>query len=81
MKLNDKIKELTENWTEWGNCYSEINKELENPKPNAFKLNELFNKKVHLSTKRATLMKELQTLLDKTGEDIRIKVDRVFNKE
>ncbi len=34
MKLNDKVKELTDNWTEWGNCYSEINKELEKQQPN-----------------------------------------------
>lgn len=81
MKLNDKVKELTDNWTEWGNCYSEINKELENPHPSAFKLKELFDKRVHLTTKRETLMKELQTLLGKTSEDIRIKVDRLFSKE
>lgn len=81
MKLNDKVKELTENWTEWGNCYSEINKELENPKPNPFKLKELFDKKNHLTTKRETLMKELQTLVNKTSEDIKIKVDRLCSRE
>lgn len=78
MKLNDKVKELTENWTEWGNCYSEINKELEKQKPNIAVLKELFDKRVHLTTKRETLMKELQTLLEKASEDIRIKVDKAF---
>ncbi len=78
MKLNDKVKELTDNWTEWGNCYSEINKELEKPKPNAFRLKELFDKSTHLTTKRETLITELQTLLNKASEDIRIKVGKAF---
>lgn len=79
MKLNDKVKELTDNWTEWGNCYSEINKELEKPKPNALRLKELIDKRAHLTNKRDTLMTELQTLLDKTSEDIRIKFDKAFS--
>lgn len=79
MKLNDKVKELTDNWTEWGNCYSEINKELEKPKPNAFRLKELFDKRTHLTTKRETLMTELQTLVIKTSEDLKIKVDKAFS--
>lgn len=79
MKLNDKVKELTDNWTEWGNCYSEINKELEKPTPNTFKLKELFDKRTHLTTKRETLMTELQTLVNKTSEDIKIKFDKAFS--
>ena len=79
MKLNNKVKELTDNWTEWGNCYSEINKELEKPNPNAFKLKELFDKRTHLTTKRETLMTELQTLVNKTSEDIKIKLNKAFS--
>ena len=78
MKLNDKVKELTDNWTEWGNCYSEINNELEKKQPNITVLEGLLDKRAHLTTKRDTLMKELRTLLEKASEDIRIKVDRAF---
>lgn len=79
MKLNDKVKELTDNWTEWGYCYSEINKELEKPKPNASRLKEFFEKKTHLTNKREVLMTELQTLVNKTSEDIKIKFDKAFS--
>lgn len=79
MKLNDKVKELTDNWTEWANCYSEINKEIEKPKPNAFRLKELIEKRNHLSTKRNVLMTELQTLVIKTSEDIHIKIEKAFS--
>lgn len=79
MKLNDKVKELTDNWTEWANCYSDINKEIEKPKPNALRLKELIEKRNHLSTKRNTLMTELQTLVIKTTEDIHIKIEKAFS--
>ena len=81
MKLNDKVKEVTDNWTAWGNCYSEMNKELESKHPDPSKLVSLLEKKKHLSNQRDTLMQELQTLLDKTSEDIRLKLDRFLSSK
>lgn len=78
MKLNDKAKELAENWIEWANCYSELNKELESKNPKASTCMDLLEKRKHLTNKRQTLMKELQTLVDKTSEDIKIKLDKVW---
>ena len=78
MKLNDKAKELAENWIEWANCYSELNKELESKNPKASTCIDLLEKRKHLTNKRQTLMKELQTLVDKTSEDIKIKLDKVW---
>lgn len=76
MKLNDKVKELTDNWIEWGNCYSELNHELESKNPSALKVKEILDKKEKLTRKREIIFKELQTLVSKTSEDIQIK----FNK-
>lgn len=78
MKLNDKVKELTENWTEWANCYSEVNKELEKGNPNPERLMELVEKRDKLNSKRNTIMHELQVLVNKTSEDIKVKFDRAF---
>jgi len=78
MKLNDKAKELAENWIEWANCYSELNKELESKNPKASTCMDLLEKRKHLTNKRETLMKELQTIVDKTSDDIRLKVERLF---
>lgn len=79
MKLNDKVKELTDNWTDWGNCYLEMNKELESKHPNADRLISLLKKRTHLSNQRETLMRELQTLVEKTSADIKFKLDRHFH--
>ena len=80
MQLNDKCKELAENWIEWGNCYSEINKELDSGKPNIFRITECFEKKQHLDNKRKTLLNELQTLLSKTSQDIQLKLEKFIGK-
>lgn len=79
MKLNDKVKELTDNWIEWGNCYKELNQELESQNPRALKVKEILDKKEKLTRKRETIMKELQTLLNKTSEDIKIKFDKIWS--
>lgn len=78
MKLNDKVKELTDNWTEWGNCYKELNNELESKNPSVLKIKEILDKKEKLNRKRDLIMRELQTLIDKTGEDIKIKFDKFY---
>ncbi|WP_405291897.1 hypothetical protein [Methanobrevibacter sp.] len=78
MKLNDKCKELADNWVEWGNCYKELNQELELKKPSALKVKEILDKKEKLTRKRDVILKELQTLVDKTSADIKIKFDKVW---
>lgn len=78
MKLNDKVKELTDNWTEWGNCYKELNHELESKNPSALKIKEIFDRRDKLTRKRNLIMRELQTLLDKTSKDIQIKFDKIY---
>lgn len=78
MKLNDKVKELTDNWTEWANCYSELNKELELKNPNGEKCIELLMKKGKISAKRDIILQELQVILNKTAEDVKLKIDRKF---
>lgn len=81
MKLNDKVKELADNWTEWGNCYKELNQELERTSPSAVKVKEILDRKEKLSRKRDIILKELQTLVDKTSEDIKIKFDKVWGEQ
>lgn len=81
MKLNDKVKELTENWTEWANCYSELNKELELKNPNVEKCLELLKKKDKLLTKKDVIFQELQVILNKTSEDLKLKLDRHFGSK
>lgn len=81
MKLNDKVKELTDNWTEWANCYSELNKELELKNPNGEKCLELLKKKGKISAKRDIILQELQVLLLKTSEDLKLKLDRHFGSK
>ena len=78
MKLNDKAKEIAENWIEWANCYSELNKELESKNPKASTCIDLLEKRKRLANKRETLIKELQTIVDKTSDDIRLKIERLF---
>ena len=80
MKLNDKVKELTDNWTEWGNCYKELNQELERPSPSAVKVKEILDRKEKLTRKRDVILKELQTLVNKTSEDIKIKFDKIWGE-
>ena len=70
MKLNDKCKELADNWIEWGNCYKELNQELESKNPSALKVKGILDEKEKLRRKREIIMKELQTLVDKTSGDI-----------
>ena len=77
MKLNDKIKELVDNWTAWGKCYDDINRELESKNPNIGKINELLKKRNKISNKREMIMKEAQVLLDKTSADILAKIERL----
>lgn len=81
MKLNEKAKEIADNWIEWSNCYSELNKELESKNPNLERCVELLKKRTHLTNKRDNLMKELQAILDKTSEDIRLKIEKLWPKE
>lgn len=81
MKLNDKVKEFTDNWTEWANCYSEINKELELKNPNSERVIELFQKRDKLTSKRETILHEIQVLVNKTAEDIKLKIDRLYSSK
>ena len=78
MKLNDKVKEYADNWIEWGNCYKELNQELESKNPSALKVKEILDKQEKLRRKCEVIFKELQTLLTKTSEDIKIKFNKVW---
>lgn len=80
MKINDKCKELADFWIEVGKVYEDMNKELEKPNPDVYVFDELLTKRKKMDNKHATLLKEFQTIMNKTSDDLRLKVARVWGK-
>ena len=81
MQINDKIKESNENFVEFGECYCQINSELEKgKKADLLKIRELFDKKTKLWNKRMKILNEIQMLVNKLNEDWQIKFDSLLEQ-
>lgn len=48
MQINDKIKEINNDLTEFGRLYEETNAELDKPSPQMATLKKLFEQKEHV---------------------------------
>lgn len=81
MQINDKIKESNELFVEFGECYRQINSELDKGKnANLIKIKELYDKKAKLWTKRTKVLNEIQTLVNKLSDDWQVKFDSLLEK-
>lgn len=61
--------------------YNILKEELELKNPNGEKCLELLKKKGKISAKRDIILQELQVLVLKTSEDLKLKLDRHFGSK
>lgn len=76
MQIKDKIREINNDFTEFGRLYEEINAELDKPSPQLSTLKKLLDQKDHLWKQRTQKLKQLQVLIDKLNADWKLKLEK-----
>ena len=81
MQICDKIKEMNELYTEFGECYRLLNEEIvKGNNMNTAKVSELFEKKKKIWNKRTKVAEEVDVLVGKLNADWKVIFDKYLKE-